>query len=45
MSLSFYLGVREELHLIFLELLMSEGVTLLARLYFVESVHVELADE
>ena len=45
MSLSFYLEIREKLHLIFLELLMSEGVALLSRFYFMETVHVELADE
>ena len=31
--------------MIFLELLMSEGMTLISRFYFMETVHVELADE
>ncbi len=31
--------------MIFLELLMSEGVALISRFYFMKTVHVELADE
>ncbi len=35
----------ERLHLIFLELFVSEGVTLFTWFNFVKTVHVELADE